>query len=73
MRTRTSGIQFLASGERSVDKQYRGQRIFERLGKVSQAEPKNGSSNGKPPSMPSTQTNFERAMSSCSQLQQRST
>lgn len=38
MRTRTKGIQFLENGERSVDKQYKGQRIFERLGKVSQAE-----------------------------------
>lgn len=38
MRTRTKGIQLLDDGERSVDKQYRGQRIFERLGKVSQDE-----------------------------------
>ena len=36
MRTRTKGIQLLEDGERSVDKQYHGQRIFERLGKVSQ-------------------------------------
>ena len=38
MRTRTRGILLLEDGERSVDKQYRGQRIFERLGKVSQDE-----------------------------------
>lgn len=37
MRTRTRGIQLdPATGERIVDKQYRGQRIFERLGRVSQ-------------------------------------
>lgn len=37
MRTRTRGIQLdAASGERIVDKLYRGQRIFERLGTVSQ-------------------------------------
>ncbi len=36
MRTRTKGIQLAADGERSVDKRYRGERIFERLGKVSQ-------------------------------------
>lgn len=38
MRTRTKGIQLDDSGERIVDKQYRGQRIFERLGRVSQDE-----------------------------------
>lgn len=36
MRTRTKGIRLDSTGERIVDKQYRGQRIFERLGKVSQ-------------------------------------
>lgn len=37
MRTRTRGIQLdSTSGERIVDKQYRNQRIFERLGTVSQ-------------------------------------
>lgn len=38
MRTRTKGIQLADDGSRSVDKQYRGQRIFERLGNVSQDE-----------------------------------
>lgn len=38
MRTRTKGIQLLGNGERSVDKHYRGERIFERLGRVSQDE-----------------------------------
>ena len=38
MRTRTKGIQLLDSGERLVDKQYRGERIFERLGHASQDE-----------------------------------
>jgi hypothetical protein len=37
MRTRTKGIQ-LDGNERIVDKQYRGQRIFQRLGNVSQDE-----------------------------------
>ncbi|RZJ10721.1 MAG: hypothetical protein EOP39_08005 [Rubrivivax sp.] len=36
MRTRTKGIRITDSGERVVDKQYRGERIFERLGRVSQ-------------------------------------
>jgi len=36
MRTRTRGIQLHSNGERIVDKQYRGQRIFERLGSMSQ-------------------------------------
>lgn len=36
MRTRTKGIQLADDGSRSIDKQYRGKRIFERLGKVSQ-------------------------------------
>jgi integrase len=36
MRTRTRGIQLLDNGERLADKQYRGERIFERLGAVSQ-------------------------------------
>lgn len=38
MRTRTKGILLLDDGERSVDKRYRGERIFERLGPVSQDE-----------------------------------
>ena len=38
MRTRTKGIQLASDGSRSVDKQYQGTRIFERLGKVSQDE-----------------------------------
>jgi len=36
MRTRTRGIQLLDNGERLADKHYRGERIFERLGVVSQ-------------------------------------
>lgn len=36
MRTRTKGIQLDDDGERTIDKQYRGERVFERLGKVSQ-------------------------------------
>ena len=36
MRTRTKGIQLASDGSRSVDKRYRGTRIFERLGKISQ-------------------------------------
>lgn len=38
MHTRTRGIQLAPSGERTVEKQYRGIRIFARLGKVSQAD-----------------------------------
>ena len=38
MRTRTKGIQLASDGSRSVDKQYKGTRIFERLGKVTQDE-----------------------------------
>lgn len=38
MRARTKGIQLLDSGERLVDKQYRGEQIFERLGHASQDE-----------------------------------
>jgi integrase len=38
MRTRTKGIRATDGGERIVDKQYRGERIFERLGRVSQDE-----------------------------------
>ncbi|GKS83250.1 tyrosine-type recombinase/integrase [Acidovorax sp. SUPP1855] len=38
MRTRTKGIQLASDGSRSVDKQYKGSRIFERLGKVTQDE-----------------------------------
>ncbi len=38
MRTRTQGIQLLGTGERRVDKHYRGERVFERLGTVSQDE-----------------------------------
>jgi hypothetical protein len=36
-------------------------------------KPKDGSGSGKPISMPNALTNFEKAMSSCSQLQRRST
>ncbi|WP_298929104.1 tyrosine-type recombinase/integrase [uncultured Ramlibacter sp.] len=36
MRTRTRGIQLADDGSRVVNKQYLGERIFERLGKVSQ-------------------------------------
>lgn len=36
MRTRTKGIQLADDGGRVVDKEYKGQRIFQRLGKVSQ-------------------------------------
>lgn len=38
MRTRTKGIQVQPDGTRIVNKQYRGERIFERLGAVSQAD-----------------------------------
>lgn len=38
MRTRTKGIQLAGDGSRSVDKVYRGERIYERLGLVSQDE-----------------------------------
>lgn len=38
MRTRTQGIQLADDGGRSLDKRYRGERIFERLGNVSQEE-----------------------------------
>lgn len=36
MRTRTKGILLAGNGERVVNKQYRGERIFARLGRVSQ-------------------------------------
>ncbi|GAP37331.1 tyrosine-type recombinase/integrase [Piscinibacter sakaiensis] len=36
MRTRTSGVIVAENGERTIDKQYKGHRIFERLGRVSQ-------------------------------------
>ncbi len=38
MRTRTKGIQVAENGDRDIDKQYKGQRIFARLGAVSQDE-----------------------------------
>jgi integrase len=38
MRTRTKGIQVSEDGNRDIDKQYKGQRIFTRLGRVSQEE-----------------------------------
>jgi len=38
MRTRTRGIQLASDGGRIVNKEHRGQRIFQRLGKVSQDE-----------------------------------
>jgi hypothetical protein len=38
MRTRTKGILVADNGDREVDKWYRGERIFARLGKASQAE-----------------------------------
>lgn len=38
MRTRTKGIQLADDGSRSIDKQYQGTRIYERLGRVSQDE-----------------------------------
>lgn len=38
MRTRTKGIQLDGNGERIVNKQYRAERVFARLGKVSQDE-----------------------------------
>ncbi len=36
MRTRTKGIQLDGNGERIINKQYRGERIFSRLGRISQ-------------------------------------
>lgn len=38
MRTRTKGIQVAENGNRDIDKQYKGRRIFVRLGAVSQEE-----------------------------------
>ena len=38
MRTRTRGILVAGNGDREVDKWYRGERVFARLGKVSQAD-----------------------------------
>lgn len=38
MRTRTQGIQLTDGGERSLDKRWKGERIHERLGRVSQDE-----------------------------------
>lgn len=38
MRTRSKGVLVDRTGERIVNKQYRGQRIFSRLGKISQEE-----------------------------------
>lgn len=38
MRTRTRGIQLAPDGSRTLNQEYKGQRIFDRLGKVSQAE-----------------------------------
>jgi integrase len=38
MRTRTRGIQLASDGSRTLNQEYKGRRIFERLGKVSQAE-----------------------------------
>jgi len=38
MRTRTKGIQVAEDGHRDIDKQYKGRRIFARLGAVSQEE-----------------------------------
>lgn len=38
MRTRTRGVQLADDGSRSLNQVYKGHRIFERLGKVSQAD-----------------------------------
>ena len=38
MRTRTRGIQLADDGSRTINQEYKGQRIFYRLGKVSQTE-----------------------------------
>lgn len=38
MRTRTRGIQLASDGSRTVNQQYKGTRIFQRLGQVSQAD-----------------------------------
>ena len=38
MRTRTRGIQLAPDGSRTLDQEFKGRRIFERLGKVSQVE-----------------------------------
>lgn len=38
MRTRTKGIQLASDGSRTIEKQYKGKRIFARLGEVSQDE-----------------------------------
>lgn len=38
MRTRTRGIRLAGNGQRIIDKHYHGERIFERLGEVSQEQ-----------------------------------
>jgi integrase len=38
MRTRTRGIQLAPDGSRTLNQEFKGRRIFERLGKVSQAD-----------------------------------
>jgi integrase len=38
MRTRTRGIQLASDGSRTINQQHKGERIFERLGEVSQQE-----------------------------------
>jgi hypothetical protein len=72
MRTRTKGIQ-LAGVERVVNKQHKGQRIFQRLGAASQGEAETWLRSNRQTSIPSGQTAFYVAMTACGQLLQRST
>ncbi|MEP7302847.1 MAG: hypothetical protein ABI699_15145 [Caldimonas sp.] len=73
MPTRMQGILASRTGERTINKQYKGERIFARLGKSSQDDAEPGSGRGKLKSTPNANTNFEKALTSCSQLLLRST
>jgi hypothetical protein len=74
MRTRTRGIQLADDGSRIVDKDYKGQRIFQRLGTVSQndAEAWLSARQAKIDAQ-REQTPFDAAVNACGQMLHAST
>jgi len=70
MRTRTKGIQVADDGGKVVNKQYRGRRIFTRLGSISPDEAESWL-RGK--SQAESTRNLNQALSACSAMQRRNT
>lgn len=65
MRTRTRGIQLAGDGSRTVDKDYKGQRIYQRLGNVSQ--------NDAEAWLSARQSEIDAAVNACGQMLHAST